>query len=191
MEVIMKAMSLWLLTLLLLVGPPALGATSHFDSVPEMIEGLNDFTSDDGSFRVLRDKPLQIQLVEKVVAGDFPEVIRENIQRVIIYGVYRAFVHTDIDTITVSAVPGLLRISDWEIEKLLEGYRVTVTTTRTDALRYVQKYCKVASMQDLVEDRTYGDYVFPNVWAECFEKLQYNDQGGPGLAVFFENFREK
>jgi hypothetical protein len=165
-------------------------AASHFGSITTMFRSLGDFEPEDGTFKIIAKRPLRVQLVDRVVANDFPEAIRENMKRAVIYGVYRTFAHTDVDTVTVSAVPGEFNPPDTKVRRLLEKYRITITASRAHALAHVQQYCPVSSIEALVEDQSYGGSVIADQWIECFEQLQYNDQGGPGLAKFFPGLGE-
>jgi hypothetical protein len=172
--------------LLLLVFPTLAYSAppSKFGSVPEMIKGLKDYSTGNGTFKVLTKDPLHIQLSPIVVPGDFPEVVEAQVKRALIYGIYRSFVHTPVNRITVTAIP-LERNPRTEGTRYLSAYKRTVTKTRSQALELVRHHLRVATFDALVTDERIGQFVVPDQWTRAFNRLYYQDQGAPGLTQFF------
>jgi hypothetical protein len=170
---------------LLFMALPSYGATpSKFASVPAMMNSLNDYTQENGTFKVLRREPLHIQVSPMVVPGDFPDVIDAEVKRAVIYGVYRSFIHTSVDKITVTAIPKELNLRT-KSSRYLGSYKRTVTKTRREALDLVRRYLHVATFDALVEDQRIGGSVVSGMWTKAFNRLYYEDQGSPGLMAFY------
>jgi|tagenome__1003787_1003787.scaffolds.fasta_scaffold20956011_3 hypothetical protein len=170
---------------LLFVALPSYGATpSKFASVSAMMSSLNDYTQENGTFKILRREPLHIQVSPMVFPGDFPDVIDAEVKRAVIYGVYRSFIHTSVNQITVTAIPKELNPRT-KSSRYLGAYKRTVTKTRKEALDLVRRYLHVATFDALVEDQRIGGSVVSDIWTKAFNRLYYQDQGPPGLTTFY------
>lgn len=165
-------------------GPP-----SKFSSVQAMIKDFKDYSQGNGTFKVLAREPLHIQLSPIVVPGDFPEVIDAQVKRAVIYGIYRSFVHTPADRITVTAIP-LERNPRTDSTRYLTAYKRTVTKTRSQALELVRHHLRVTTFDALVADERMGQLVVPDQWTKAFNRLYYQDQGAPGLTRFFSELEQ-
>lgn len=159
------------------------GNATTFPSVKVMIEDFSDYSASNGTFKILKKEPLHIQLSPQVVKGDLPEVIEDQVKRALVYGVYRAFVHTTINNIIVTAVPKEINFKNKKT-KYISGYKRTISTTRNKALSLVKKHIHAASFSDLVTETKIGDMTFQNQWTKDFDRIYYNDQGHPGLNRF-------
>src|SRR5215218_5667584 len=132
----------FLLFWLSLLAVPALsyGASpSKFGSVQAMVKDFKDYSQENGTFKVLTREPLHIQLSPIVVPGDFPDVIDAQVKRAVLYGIYRSFVHTPVDRITVTAIP-LERNPRTDSTQYLSAYKRTVTKTRSQALELIRRH---------------------------------------------------
>jgi hypothetical protein len=65
---------------------------------------FNDYLIEDGSFKVIQNNPLHIQLSPKIFNSDSEDIIEAIINRAFLYGVYRSFAFTTIDNITITTV---------------------------------------------------------------------------------------
>lgn len=159
------------------------GNATIFPSVEAMIEKFGDYSASNGTFKILKKEPLHIQLSTRVIQEELPENIEDDVRVTLVDGIYRAFVHTSINQITVTAIP--LEI-DLESSKTryLPGYKRTISKTRVEALTAVKKHLSVSSFSSLVTEIKIGDFVIPNQWTKDFKRLLYNDQGYPGLNRF-------
>jgi hypothetical protein len=162
---------------------------SKFGSVQAMIKDFKDYSQENGTFKVLTREPLHIQLSPIVVPGDFPDVIDAQVKRAVIYGVYRSFVHTPVDRITVTAIP-LERNPRTDSTRYLTAYKRTVTKTRSQALELVRRHLRVATFDTLVTEERVGQVGVPDQWTKAFNRLYYQDQGAPGLTQFFSELEQ-
>lgn len=175
---------------LLIVPALSYGASpSKFSSVQAMIKNFKDYSQENGTFKVLARQPLHIQVSPIVVPGDFPDVIDAQVKRATIYGVYRSFVHTPVDRITVTAIP-LERNPRTDSTRYLTAYKRTVTKTRSQALELVRRHLRVATFDALVTEERIGQHVIPDQWTRAFNRLYYQDQGAPGLTRFFSELEQ-
>ena len=160
------------------------GAESKFASVGEMVEEFSDYSSSNGTYKNLSSKPLHIQLSPIVVPGDYSGVIEEIIKRTIIYGVYRSFIHTDINQITVTAIPMEISFKGGE-PRYLKGYERSITINRDKAEKLIEKYLKVSELSQLVTTVNISGTSISDIWTKNFDRINYNDQGYPGITRFF------
>lgn len=175
------------LALILLYSPilSVAGNPTIFHSVEEMIEKFNDYSSSSGTFKTINNKPLHIQLSPQVVKGDFPDTIEFQVKRSLIYGIYRPFIHTNINSITVTAIPKEIDFKNKK-SKYLSVHKRTISITRNKALSLVKKYINTTSFSDLVAEKEVSGIVFQNQWTKNFNRIYYNDQGLPGLNRFID-----
>lgn len=147
---------------------------SHFSSIPEMIEDFNDYPADGNSFEMLSEKPVYFRLSPVVISSDLPEVITNLTKMAAIYGIYRPFIHTDVNAVTATAVP-----IDSNTGKPLESYGIT--KTRGATLKDIKKSFTVNDFSELTISSEYGN----DGSSKVFNQIQYDDQGGVGITKFF------
>ncbi len=147
----------------------------QFASVGEMIEDRADFSEELGTYKLISENPLHIQLAAQVVANDLPEVVLSEVQRAAIYGVYRTLIHTDVDKVRVTAVPMEVTLNPWS-GRLLKSPIVDLEVTRAQALKAVAAKIPVKSLNDLIEITAHSDS-----WAKPFEGLYYKPEGQQAL----------
>ena len=155
-----------------------------YDSVSEMIEDIGDYSSSNNTFKVINKSPLHIQLATLCVAGHSHEVKEEYTQMAIIYGLYKAFIHTDIEKLTVTAIAFTYDPSTKK-ETSLDDHKKTVTLTRTEALEAVDKFKPFSSFNELVSVITAGSLKI-TTWSANFKPFLCNDMGSPGIDRFYK-----
>jgi len=156
---------------------------TRFSHVRLAINSFHDYTEDRGTFRVISKDPLHIQLSPLVVPNDFPETIEELLRRSMLYGIFRTFIHTDADAITVTVVPLEINLKA-DTERLLPSYKQTAHVTRATALGVSRRLLGITSFDDLVETQIHGDSAITDMWSGAFNRGYYNDRS-PGLDRFF------
>ncbi len=159
------------------------GKPSSFSSVKEFFEKIGGYSESNGTLKILSLSPLHIQLSPVVVKEDFPETIENEVRRALVDGIYRSFIHTNVNQIVVTAVPLEIDFSTKE-RRYVIGYKRTISKSRKEALDLVKRYLRVSSFSDLITDFKVGDMVFSDQWTKEFKRLYYNDQGPPGLVRF-------
>lgn len=166
--------------------------TRSFSTVKEMIEEFHDFSIKKGTFKVLKENPLHIQLSPSLIgstqypdSADEPEIIETEVKETIVYGIYQSFIHTPIQEITVTAVPQVFNINTKKT-KYLKKYKKTISITRQEALILIQKHLKVSAFSDIKTDKQVGELLFHDQWTDDFFRVYHNHSGEPGLNLFFE-----
>ncbi len=158
------------------------GEVTQYSSVQKMIEEFSDFSTSNGTFKVIENNPLHIQLSPLEVKRESLENIKQDVNRALIYGIYNAFIHTSIDKITVTVIPQEIDLKTRKT-KLLTVHKRTISKTRKEAFSLVKKYLSVKSFSNLVTPFKIEGLTFYQ-WSKDFKRLYYNDQGRPGLNRF-------
>jgi hypothetical protein len=148
-----------------------------FATVQEMISDFGDFYPENKSYELISESPLHIRLSPMAVKGDHVDVIQEELKRAMIYGIYRSFIHTDVNEITVTVYPVLTTFRPVS-HTPLPDMAVTISKTRQQALRDAQKFVSVKSFAELLGGKDL-------TWTKQFNQLRFNDQGGVGLDNFY------
>ena len=165
--------------------PPSAENITTFKSVEEMMEKFNDYNIIEESFKILSTEPLHIQLAPVVFPGELPCVIEEVVNEALIYGIYRSFIHTNIDHITVSSVPCVCNLDpNIKLIRYANEYKRTISKGRQEALTLVKRYISIDSLSDMVTGIKYGNDIIPNQWVKDFDCINYSDQGYPGITRF-------
>lgn len=150
----------------------------HFADVPAMIEDFGDYSAETGTFKLVSDSPLEIQIATLVAAGDLPENVQRELRRAALYGVYRTFVHTDAGAVKVKVVPNVMTSATER--SIQDTPSLEVTVTREQALQAVQSLVPAESFSDLVLPEQAGKIQLDN-WAQSFEPLYFKDDGQESL----------
>ena len=135
---------------------------------------LNDFTEEDGTLIIESESPLKITLYPSAVIEQTDEVKTSDMQRAVLYGIYKTFVHTNEPQIDVTA--HMIEIESYNPYKAEKNHslEVNISVTREQALEAVKAFIpSVNSFDDLVTTRTYGDITAHDEWTPEFEQLYF------------------
>lgn len=121
-----------------------------------------------GGIRLISKEPLHFLLSPAVFDGEVDEQIRRLVKRSILYGIYRTFIHTDSQSVTVTVIP-LLQSGGY-----LEQYTETVSITRGEALSIAKLYMGVNSFSELIGNNVGNEYD-PVSWSDAFENVYYSE----------------
>lgn len=154
--------------------PPAL-EPQRYASIDEMIEDQGDFSAENDTFKIIKKKQLYIQLSPQLFPDDQEETIKTEINRSIIYGIYRTFIHTSQEKVSIISMP--LEISPITHKKrFLESPKVELSTSRKCALEAVQNIIKAKSLDDLVTPTKAGEIQLDS-WSKAFEPVYFGTSG--------------
>lgn len=158
------------------------GDATKFSTVQKMIEEFGEYSEEGRTFRVISEHPLHIQISPVVATGTSPRIIESMVHMAAVETVYRAFIHTAVDKLTVTALPKTLVVDDGTAGDLLTDHRVSLTVTRKRALALLNRYFPGKSFEDLVvTTKDMGG----DMRSKLFCRLTYPDQGSPGVEVVF------
>ncbi len=140
----------------------------QFKTVKEMLADASDYYVENGSLKFIsEDKSnLHIQVSKPIFEADLESVKEEIVKRDIIYVAFQTFAQTDIDKLTITAIP-----NDMENrEKYYEKYKKTVTIDRTKAKGIIKKYLNSEDFSILYKKD--GELWLPN---KNFSKLKFEN----------------
>lgn len=155
------------------------------DSISKMIRLVRDYSEEDGTFRMLDNSPTpHFQISPIFVQGDLEEVVKETMERDLVYAIFSTFIHTDYDAVRVTVVPAVL--TDFKARKktFTPSKSITLVVSGADALSVLRKHAEVESFDDLCGVPIEGTYS-PDLPTEIFNRCMYNDQGPPTLDLIF------
>lgn len=155
---------------------------SQFETVSEMIEEFSDYSESNDTYRLVSEEPLHIHLLPGVFAGDSESVVTGELQRALIYGIYKTFVHTNADEVHVTSTPLIMTFSPIS-RTPADTPRLDITISREDALAAVQTFLDIEDLTELVKIEV-GDGHKLETWSSDFTNLYYQDRT-PGLEKFF------
>lgn len=141
-------------------------------SFREMMDYRNDYTEEAGTLTIKSESPLDVVLYARNVINQPEEYKIENMERAVLYGIYRTFVHTDEPQITVTARHiDIKSLNPYEAEEN-QSLVVSVSVTRERALKAIQKFIpSVETFDDLITTN-------PNEkWTAEFNELFWKREG--------------
>lgn len=160
----------------------AIAKPTHFTEVEAMFDDFSDYAVDDNSLEIKSTDPLVLRLSPTVVEGDSATMVDEELKRALIYGVYRPFIHTDAEKITVSVQPLLLKAGKLTLQ---DKPRFTITLTKEQARKAVQDVLPGKELEDLVGGEILPGTPDPDQWSDEFYDIYYKTRK-PGQDAFFE-----
>ncbi|KLU15559.1 MULTISPECIES: hypothetical protein [Xenorhabdus] len=152
---------------------PCAGEKRIYPSIAEAIEDFGDYYPENNSFQLISKNPLKIRLSPPAFKEDLPDVKNDLVKRAIVYGVYRTFIHSNSDKVTVTSY-----LVDANGGKKLNGSpEHTITLDKKQALNIINKYIPVADLSELIDDQC--------SFTKEFNELRYDDNGKKGFSKFF------
>lgn len=171
----MKLMKAIFTACLLLAAVGAQAAPEKFKSVDQMMEEFGDFTKEKNGYELISKSPLHIRVSALTVPNDLADTVQASNQRALVYGVYRTFINTNADKVTVTAIPAQVTLDGKNKRPhLLSDIKLTVTKTRQQAMKDISRFIKIKSMSELVDQDDF--------WTDQFEnEVYYNKTKLPQL----------
>ena len=144
-----------------------------FSGVREMIEDQGDFSEENGTFRVIKDNPLVVQISPKVFPNEPADNAAYEVKRAAVYAVYRTFIHTDAKSITVASFPIQFTPGQSKVT-YLNSPKVEIKVTREKALSVLNKQINASSFASLTAPERAGS-VQVDHWSKAFENVYYKE----------------
>ncbi len=132
-----------------------------------------------GSFEAVELNREEIILYTSFYPNDEKQYILEEAKRSFIQGIYLSFIQTPVQKIKIAIIP-----REVDTNKKHE-YSFQGSIKRKDALLIAQELLNIKQFDDLLGE-TNNNSFFKDSPSPIFNKALYNDQGTPGLNVFFE-----
>jgi hypothetical protein len=131
-----------------------------FSNAEKAFDELGDYSVELGQVKILKQSPLHVRINAEVEAASvrvFPEMMVEQSAEVLAYGLFRMFIHTKANDVTVTAVPVQQTFSDkGSTEKVLKDKSVQVRMTRAEAEKVARDVIGVQNLNDLVAKELVG-----------------------------------
>ncbi|WP_273809907.1 MULTISPECIES: hypothetical protein [unclassified Pseudomonas] len=138
-----------------------------------MIEDLGDFSEENGTFRVVKEDPLTVEISPKVFPNEPADNAAYEVKRAAVYAIYRTFIHTKANSITLTAFPLQFTPGKSEVS-YLKSPKVAINTTRERALSVIKGQIKVDSFSALVAPEKAGSMQLDH-WSKSFENVYYKE----------------
>jgi hypothetical protein len=148
---------------------------AKYPTVSAMIDSSGDFSSDNGTFKVLSESPLHIQISEITMNGTPDEKIKQETLKNIVYIAYQTFATTEIDSLTITSIP---LIFDTEKQKPIgydNNFKTTLTINRDKAKKVMEQFVELTDFDDLLGADGGNGLYFPDSPSPKFEKLKSVD----------------
>jgi len=134
----------------------------QFEDIVAVGDFTNDFSVEQGNLKVLKKTPLHFQL--SIPSESSSDLAAEAMFRAFLWGVYRTFLHTKVDQVTITVVSAT---------PVNGTKQMTASSTRLQALSTVQQIPGISGWNDLLTDR--------QTWSEPMKRCVYSTFGKPGI----------
>lgn len=146
----------------LMAAPTHAAPAKQFKDMVAVGDFTNDYSVELGTLKILKNHPLHIQL--RIAPESESKYAAEAMFRAFLWGVYRTFLHTSLDQVTVTVLS----------PTPVDGHtKMTATVTRARALETVQQIPGVSTWDDLLTKH--------QTWSEPMKRCMYSSYGKPGL----------
>lgn len=183
-----KAISFsWLVLSLVLLGfqgektstPSSLGSESVSEfNFREMMIDRNDYSEELGTLRINSESPLDVVLLNEDMISQSEAIKREDVNRAIIYGIYRTFIHTKEPKITITARPLDIKSLNPRVAEENLAISLSLSVTKEQALEAIKRLLpEVKAFDDLIEVKMVGDMKREGQWKEEFGELYWQTEG--------------
>lgn len=153
-----------------------------FSNAEKAFDELGDYSVELGQVKILKQSPLHIQInaeAEAATVRSFPMRMVEQTAEVLAYGLFRIFIHTKANEVTVTAIPVLQTFGDkGTTEKALKDKTVHVRMTRAQAEKVARDVVGVPTLNDLVAREAIGWG-----WSKPMQKTLGQGTGGVDPAL--------
>lgn len=160
----------------------------EYKGLKEMVEGLSDFHEENGTYKLLTEKPLHIQISKPFYANELKELKLSQGKHYTLYFGLCALALTPVQEITVTFLP--------MNENVSKGYdnsnSTTLKLTKTKAKQVLKKYFNTEDFKILFK-RMFdadGKDVGSGDLSKEFKQMLYDDQGEPTASKVFAEFKK-
>lgn len=145
-----------------------------FAKARDMFGNFNDYREDEGEVKFLSEVPLSI-LITKNLDENEKELARNYAEMSFLYAVYRTFMNTLENEVTVDAYPVIVTAKGKKIPQ--KQVEIKATINREKALDVLKKYTKANAISDLVQTEENKEYRSIGYGGSKFwDELIYNEK---------------
>jgi hypothetical protein len=143
---------------------------AFYPSITAMIDSAGDYASDNGTFKIISNDPLHIQISNIAMPSQSIDELKKTAMHGIVYVAYDAFASTNIKEITITSVPIVYDGATSKNLGFVESARYTATIKKERARKVMQQRIGTSYFDDLL-----GNGEFLNSPSPAFEKLKSED----------------
>ncbi|MFZ7276966.1 hypothetical protein ACLS0F_06785 [Avibacterium endocarditidis] len=155
-----------------------------FEKPRQMFANFNDYRESEKELVFVSENPLSVRISKKVQKGD--KMAKQYSEIAFVYAIYRTFMNTSADLITVESYP--IEISAKGKEKPLKQFTLKATVSRDKALNVLKQYTDANSFDDLIQLKENKEYRTIGVdGSELWDKFIYNDRIRPDVVQSLMN----
>ncbi len=143
---------------------------SFYPSITALIDSSGDYASDNGTFKIISNSPLHIQISNIAMPSQSVEELKKMSMHGIVYVAYDAFASTNIKEITITSVPIIYDGANSKNLGFNESARYTATIKKERARQVMQQRIGTSNFDDLL-----GNGEFLNSPSPEFDKLKSED----------------
>lgn len=145
-----------------------------FEKARDMFDEFNDYREEEGELTFLSEKPLSLRINKHLSEDD--QMLREYGEMSFLYAIYRTFMNTNINEITVESYP--ITVNDkTNKKKAYKNFTLKAVVTREKALEVLKKYTSATSFNDLVQTKENNQHRTVGIsGSEIWDKFIYNEK---------------
>lgn len=163
---------------------PARPPLKQYPDISAMIEATGDFNKENGTFKIISQKPLHIEVSTLTYEGDLEQTIAEQTKRDIVFVGFRTFAQTTIDEIKITSFPLRGDNKNKKDFDFIQKYKQSATLTRNRAKAVLEKYYGHSDFSKLFGETVDGTFM-PEIPNMRLKRMMYNDMGEPTLDEVF------
>jgi hypothetical protein len=148
---------------------------AKYQTVTAMLDSSGDFSSDNGTFKILSESPLHIQISEITLDARPDEQIKQETLKNIVYIAYQTFATTEIESLSITSVPLMFDTEKQELIGYNDNFKTTLTIDRKKAKMVMEQFVGLTDFDDLLGMDTGEGLYFPNSPSPKFDKLKSID----------------
>ena len=147
-------------------------AFPQYETVVDALNSTDEFGSDDCTLQLLSapESPVHVQVAFEINSAPAALPVDEQVRKQLVYAAFQVFAKSDVDILTISAVPLAVPASEPNCS-YLGTFRSTHVIKRKSAIKIVDNYFNAKSFQELFDYHPIIDTWLPN---RKFRIMQYD-----------------
>lgn len=120
-----------------------------YNSISEILLDACDYSESSGCLKLISDN--EVEVSQWIFDGDIESTITDGVKRDIVYVVFQIFANSEINEVTVTSIPLLMKSDMQTQDKYLNEYKKTVTVTREKATEMLKTFANTKDFRELYE----------------------------------------
>ncbi|WP_153064819.1 hypothetical protein [Neisseria lactamica] len=141
-----------------------------FEQPAQLFDALGDYSSENNGFEQLEKDPFSVRLSYRTNNESDSEILKNETEMTLLYGILKTFAHTNVGTVSVKSV------SLDGNGKFLDKYALTLKTDRTKTLKALQDLGLAKGFDELVETKPNDKFRFVGLsGSDIYDNIIYKD----------------